>query len=60
MTIRGRGVRRGEGVLPDLIPGEEFFVFDSRSLTLLETIPALRRDPDLGATNEGVTVVWLR
>jgi len=27
---------------------------------LLEGVPELRRDTDLGATNEGVTIVWLK
>jgi len=26
----------------------------------LEAVPELRGDPDLGATNEGVTVLWLK
>jgi len=27
-------------------------------LALLEVVPELRGDPDLGAINEGVTVIW--
>ena len=29
-------------------------------LNLLEAVPELRGDPDLGVTNEGVTVLWLK
>jgi hypothetical protein len=27
-------------------------------LALLEAVPELRDNPDLGATNEGVTILW--
>jgi hypothetical protein len=27
-------------------------------LALLEAVPGLRGDPDLGASNEGVTMLW--
>jgi hypothetical protein len=27
---------------------------------LLELVPELRGDPDLGTTNEGVTLLWLK
>jgi len=27
---------------------------------MLEAVPKLRGDPDLNATNEGVTVLWLK
>jgi len=29
-------------------------------LELLEAVPELRADSDLAATNEGVTVLWLK
>jgi hypothetical protein len=29
-------------------------------LALLEAVPELRGDPALGATNEGVTILWLK
>jgi hypothetical protein len=29
-------------------------------LALLEAVPEMRGDPDLGAINEGVTIVWLK
>lgn len=54
------GLRKKEGVIKDFIPGEEFSIFDERTLQLLEQVPELRGDPDLNATNEGVTVLWLR
>ena len=54
------GLRKKEGVIKDFIAGEDFTIFDERVLNLLEAVPELRADPDLGATNEGVTIVWLR
>jgi len=29
-------------------------------LTLLEAVPELRGDTDLNATNEGITILWLK
>ena len=54
------GLRKKEGVIRDFVAGEDFSIFDNRTLTLLEAVPELRGDPDLNATNEGVTVLWLR
>jgi len=54
------GLRKKEGVIRDFVAGEDFSIFDNRTLTLLEAVPELRGDPALNATNEGVTVVWLK
>ena len=54
------GLRKKEGVIKDFIAGEDFTIFNETVLTLLEAVPELRGDPDLGATNEGVTIVWLK
>jgi len=54
------GLRKKEGVIKDSIPGEDFSIFHPTVLALLDTVPELRGDPDLNATNEGVTVLWLR
>ncbi len=54
------GLRRKEGVIRDFFPGESFTIFNQPVLLLLEAVPELRGDPDLNATNEGVTVLWLR
>jgi hypothetical protein len=54
------GLRKKEGVIKDFIAGEEFSIFNQTVLALLETVPELRGDPDLSATNEGVTIVWLK
>lgn len=53
-------LRKKEGVIKDFIPGENFTIFNVTVLTLLELVPALRSDPDLGKTNEGITVLWLK
>src|ERR1039458_6755649 len=53
-------LRKKEGVIKDFIAGEDFSIFNDTVLDLLEAVPVLRGDPDLGATNEGVTVLWLK
>ncbi len=52
-------LRKQEGLIKEFIPGEDFSIFNSTTLSLLDAVPELRRDSDLNATNEGVTVVWL-
>ena len=53
-------LRKKEGVIKDFIPGEDFSIFNDTVLTLVEAVPGLRGDPDLNATNEGVTILWLK
>ena len=53
-------LRKKEGVIKDFIAGEDFTIFDETVLNLLEAVPELRGDVDLGATNEGVTILWLK
>jgi hypothetical protein len=54
------GLRKKEGVIKDAIAGEDFSILNEAVLDLMEAVPELRGDPDLNATNEGVTVLWLR
>ena len=54
------GLRKKEGVIKDFIAGEDFSIFNDTVLNLLEAVPELRGDPDLGAINEGVTILWLK
>ena len=54
------GLRKKEGVIKDFIPGEDFSIFNDTVLVLLEAVPEARGDPDLGSTNEGVTLIWLK
>jgi hypothetical protein len=54
------GLRKKEGVIKDFITGEDFSIFNDKVLNLLETVPELRGDPDLDATNEGITVLRLK
>jgi hypothetical protein len=54
------GLRKKEGIIKDYIAGEDFSIFNHAVLALLEAVPELRGDPDLNATNEGVTVLWLK
>ena len=54
------GLRKKEGVIRDFVAGEDFSIFNQAVLTLLEAVPGMRGDPVLGATNEGVTILWLK
>jgi hypothetical protein len=53
-------LRKQEGAIKTYIPGEQFSIFDPTTLDLLERMPELRGDPDLDATNQGVTFLWLK
>jgi len=54
------GLRKKENVIKDFVSGEDFSIFNPTTLQLLESVPDLRGDPDLNATNEGITVLWLK
>jgi hypothetical protein len=54
------GLRKKEGVIKDFIAGEDYSIFNQAVLALLEAVPELRGDPDLNATNEGITILWLK
>ena len=45
--------------LRDVIPGEEFTIFEPRTLAAFQRCPDLRKDPDLERHNNGITVVVL-
>ena len=53
-------LRKKEGVIRDFVAGEVFSIFEPATLSLLEAVPEVRGDPDLNATNEGVTLLWLK
>ncbi len=53
-------LRKKEGVIKDFVAGEDFSIFNEKVLALLEAVPELRGDPDLNATNEGITLLWLK
>ena len=53
-------LRKKEGVIRDFVAGEDFSIFNATTLSMLEAAPELRGDPDLNATNEGVTLIWLK
>ena len=42
-----------------MIPGEEFTIFEPRTLAAFQRCPDLRKDPDLERHNNGITVVVL-
>jgi hypothetical protein len=40
-------------MIKDFVSGEDFSIFNKTLLDLLEAVPELRGDPDLGATKGG-------
>ena len=50
-------VRKGQ--IRGYIPGEELSIFDERTRKLLDDMPELSKDRDLGRSNNGITVVIL-
>jgi hypothetical protein len=53
-------LRKKEGAIKDYVAGEDFSIFNASALAMVEAVPELRNDPDLNATNEGVTLLWLK
>jgi len=53
-------LRKKEGAILDAIPGEDFSIFQPRTMALLEAVPKLKGDLDLNQVNEGITIVWLK
>ena len=51
--------RRKDGLVREIVYGEKWDIFDERTQKLLEQFPGLKRDQDLGRSNEGVTLVVL-
>ena len=54
------GLKKKGRVITEFIVVRTFRSSTTRCWPLLEAVPELRGDPDLGATNEGVTVLWLK
>ena len=53
-------LRKEEGVIRDFVPGERFSIFNPVVHAMFDACPALRGDPDLEATNPGITLLWLK
>jgi len=59
------GVRRylselqAKGKIKGFIPGEDFSIFDEKTLHAFQTYAALRQDSDLERHNNGVTIILL-
>ena len=61
ITITGYSGAGGSVTIPDTINGLPVTsIGDSAFYALLEAVPELRGDRDLGATNEGITIIWLK
>lgn len=53
-------MRKKEGTIKDFIPGESYSIFNNAVLAMLDAVPELCGDADLNATNEGITVLWIK
>lgn len=51
--------QKARGQIRDYIPGERFSIFDEATLRAFSLCGELRRDHDLEAANNGVTIVLL-
>ena len=58
-TRRNLAERKTRGLIRDIIPGEDFSIFNHAALRAFSICPALRDDPDLDRQNNGVTIVVL-
>jgi hypothetical protein len=57
---RSFSLRKKEQLIRAFIPGEDYSIFNDTVLAMFDSVPELRGDPDLNATNEGITVLWLK
>ena len=47
------------GLIKEFVAGEQWSKFELRTLTLIDRMPELYKDPDLERYNRGITVVFL-
>jgi hypothetical protein len=73
-VIHGYGSRERPGVLKEIvrnwtyrnrakllavIPGEEYHIFDAKTIEMRKACGQMP-DPDLGASNPGITLIWIK
>ena len=51
--------QKNKGLIKDFIPGEDFSIFDERTLKAFQVCDELRKDSDLERHNNGITIVIL-
>ena len=51
--------QKNKGLIKDFIPGEDFSIFDERTIKAFQVCDELRRDSDLERHNNGITIVIL-
>jgi hypothetical protein len=50
---------RNRAKLLAVIPGEEYYMFDAKTIEMRKTCGQIF-DPDLGASNPGITLIWIK
>jgi hypothetical protein len=73
-VIHGYGSQKRPGVLKEVvcnwtyrnrakllavIPGEEYHIFDAKTIEMRKECGQIS-DPDLGASNPGITLIWIK
>ena len=51
--------RVGTGKIAGYCPGEDWNIFDAKARTILDAVPELRKDSDLGKFNSGITFILI-
>ena len=51
--------QKSKGMIKEFIPGEDFSIFDERTLNAFQVCSELRKDSDLERYNNGITIVIL-
>lgn len=52
-------IRKRERAIRAYVPGEDWEVFNESTRLILDQHPQLRKDPDLGRANPGITIVMI-
>ena len=50
---------RNRAKLLAVIPGEEYHIFDAKTIEMRKACGQMS-DPDLGASNPGITLIWIK
>ena len=50
---------RNRAKLLAVIPGEEYHIFDAKTIEMRKACGQIS-DPDLGASNPGITLIWMK
>ena len=58
-TLKMLEESKASGLIKDFVIGEQWSKLELRTLTLIDRMPQLYKDPDLERHNRGITIVFL-